>query len=184
MTIAIFGFDHFFSDLGLLPFCPSQLAPAAFRAWQPSENGAPGRATAKADGLTEEEKQSIKETFDAFDTDSSGSIDPEKVKAAMRALGFEPKQEEMQNIISDDHDDGSRRIEYEKFLKMMMHKIMNKVPKDEIKETFSSFGMTEVQARGFPHDHGKLLQDVFREMIAEADREGDGEVNEESSCVS
>ena len=111
--------------------------------------------------------EEIKETFDLFD--------PEKVTAAMRALGFEPKQEEIQNMISDVNDDGSRRIEYEKFLKMMMHKILNKDPKDEI---------TEVQARGFPHDHGKLLQDVFREMIDEADRDGDGEVNEESSCVS
>ena len=31
--------------------------------------------------------EEIKETFDLFDTDSSGSIDFEKVKAAMRALG-------------------------------------------------------------------------------------------------
>jgi len=146
--------------------------------------------------------EEIKETFDLFDTDSSGSIDREKVKVAMRALGFEPKQEEIQNMISDVHDDGSRRIEYEKFLKMMMHKILNKDPKDEILKAFGlfdddatgkiSFGMTgeelmqctEVQARGFPHDHGKLLQGVFREMIDEADRDGDGEVNEESSCVS
>ena len=135
--------------------------------------------------------EEIKETFDLFDTDSSCSTDLEKVKAAMRALGFEPKQEEIQNMISDVHDDGSRRIEYEKFLKMMMHKILNKDPKDEILKAFS-FGMTdeeltqctEVQARGFPHDHGKLLQGVFREMIDEADRDGDGEVNEESSCVS
>ena len=70
--------------------------------------------------------EEIKDTFDLFDIDSSGSIDPEKVKVAMRALGFEPKQEEIQNMISDVHDDGSRRIEYEKFLKMMMHKILNK----------------------------------------------------------
>ena len=70
--------------------------------------------------------EEIKETFDLFDTDSSGSIDPEKVKAAMRALGFEPKQEEIQNIISDVHGDGNRRVEHEKFLKMMMHKIPKK----------------------------------------------------------
>ena len=85
-----------------------------------------------SDTVCEDCVEEIKETFDLFDTDSSGSIDPEKVKAAMRALGFEPKQEEIQNMISDVHDDGSRRIEYEKFLKMMMHKILNKVPKDEI----------------------------------------------------
>ena len=130
--------------------------------------------------------EEIKQTFDLFDTNSSGSIDPEEVKAAMHALGFEPKQKEIQNMISDVYDDGSRRIEYEKFLEMIMHKILNKNPKDEILKSFS-FEMTgeeltqctEVQARGFPHDHGKLLQGVFGKMIDEADRDGDGEINME-----
>ena len=135
--------------------------------------------------------EEIKQTFDLFDTDSSGSIDPEEVKAAMHALGFEPKQKEIQKMISDVYDDGSRMIEYEKFLEMIMHKILNKNPRDEILKLFS-FEMTdeeltqctEVQARGFPHDHGKLLQGVFGEMIDEADRDGDGKINEESSRVS
>ena len=109
----------------------------------------------------------------------------------MHALGFEPKQKEIQKMISDVYDDGSRRIEYEKFLEMIMHKILNKNPKDEILKSFS-FEMTneeltqctEVQARGVPHDHGKLQQGVFGKMIDEADRDGDGEINEESSRVS
>ena len=107
--------------------------------------------------------------------------------AAMHALGFEPKQKDVQKMISDVYDDGSRRIEYEKFLDMIMHKILNKNPKYEILKLFS-FEMTDeeltqctgVQPRGFPHDHGKLLQGVFGDMIDEADRDGDGEVNEES----
>ena len=122
----------------------------------------------------------IKQTFDLFDTNSSGSIDPEEVKAAMHALGFEPKQKEIQKMISDVYDDGSRRIEYEKFLEMIMHKILNKNPKDEILKSFS-FEMTdeeltqctEVQARGFLHDHGNLLHSVSGKMIDEADRDGE-----------
>ncbi|CAE7417682.1 unnamed protein product [Symbiodinium pilosum] len=50
----------------------------------------------------------------------------------MRALGFEPKKEEIQKMISDVDDDGSGTIGYEEFLKMMTHKILNRDPKDEI----------------------------------------------------
>merc|ERR1711879_509884 len=76
--------------------------------------------------LTDEQKQEIKEAFDLFDTDGSGSIDSKELKVAMRALGFEPKKEEIQKMISDVDDDGSGTIEYEEFLKMMTHKILNR----------------------------------------------------------
>jgi len=68
--------------------------------------------------LTEEQKQEIKEAFDLFDTDGSGSIDSKELKVAMRALGFEPKKEEIQKMISDVDDDGSGTIEYEEFLSL------------------------------------------------------------------
>merc|ERR1712080_451060 len=63
--------------------------------------------------LTDEQKQEIKEAFDLFDTDGSGSIDSKELKVAMRALGFEPRKEEIQKMISDVDDDGSGTIEYE-----------------------------------------------------------------------
>merc|ERR1712064_80206 len=71
--------------------------------------------------LTEEQKNEIKEAFDLFDTDGSGSIDSKELKVAMRALGFEPKKEEIAKMITDVDDDGSGTIEYEEFLKMMTH---------------------------------------------------------------
>ena len=49
--------------------------------------------------LTEEQKQEIKEAFDLFDTDGSGNIDQKELKVAMRALGFEPKREEIKKLI-------------------------------------------------------------------------------------
>merc|ERR1712232_662597 len=69
--------------------------------------------------LTEEQKQEIKEAFDLFDTDGSGSIDSKELKVAMRALGFEQKKEEIQ--------------------KMITHKILNRDPKDEILKAFRLF---------------------------------------------
>merc|ERR1712186_240513 len=89
--------------------------------------------------LTEEQQQEIKEAFDLFDTDGSGEIDSKELKVAMRALGFEPKKEEIQKMISDVDDDGSGTIGYEEFLKMMTHKILNRDPKDEILKAFRLF---------------------------------------------
>lgn len=55
-----------------------------------------GRAAKKPPAeLTEEQRQEIKEAFDLFDTDGSGCIDAKELKVAMRALGFEPKKEEV-----------------------------------------------------------------------------------------
>ncbi len=42
--------------------------------------------------MTEEQKQEIREAFDMFDTDGSGTIDAKELKVAMRALRFEPKK--------------------------------------------------------------------------------------------
>merc|ERR1712129_445101 len=81
----------------------------------------------------------IKEAFDLFDTDGSGEIDSKELKVAMRALGFEPKKEEIQKMISDVDDDGSGTIGYEEFLKMMTHKILSRDPKDEILKAFRLF---------------------------------------------
>ena len=37
--------------------------------------------------ITDEQRQEIKEAFDLFDTDGSGTIDPKELKAAMESLG-------------------------------------------------------------------------------------------------
>ena len=50
-------------------------------------------------GLTEEQRQEIKEAFDLFDTEGAGVIDARELKVAMRALGFEPKRDEIKKMI-------------------------------------------------------------------------------------
>merc|ERR1712087_1080761 len=109
--------------------------------------------------MGEEQKQGIKEAFDLFDTDGSGSIDSKELKVAMRALGFEPKKEEIQKMISDVDDDGSGTIEYEEFLKMMTHKILNRDPKDEILKAFRLFDDDETGKISF-----KNLKRVAKEL--------------------
>ncbi len=55
----------------------------------------------KSNELTTEQKQEIRDAFDLFDLDGSGTIDVKELKVAMRALGFEPKREEIKQLLSN-----------------------------------------------------------------------------------
>ena len=57
---------------------------------RPGASSASKRTPAnKKTELTDEQRQEIREAFDLFDTDGSGTIDAKELKVAMRALGFE-----------------------------------------------------------------------------------------------
>ena len=43
----------------------------------------------------------MKEAFDLFDTDGSGSIDQKELGVVMKALGFEPNRDEIRKILMD-----------------------------------------------------------------------------------
>ena len=91
------------------------------------------RSRAKAT-LTDEQKQEIREAFDLFDTDGSGTIDAKELRVAMRALGFEPKKDEIKKMISDIDKDDSGTIDFNEFLEMMTAKMSEKDSKEEIRK--------------------------------------------------
>jgi hypothetical protein len=76
----------------------------------------PAAASAKVverPGLTEEEVEEIREAFNLFDTDGSGTIDPKELKSAMQSLGFEAKNATIYQMISDIDKDGSGAIDFD-----------------------------------------------------------------------
>ncbi|XP_048370404.1 centrin-1-like [Sphaerodactylus townsendi] len=86
--------------------------------------------------LTEEQKQEIREAFDLFDTDGTGNIDVKELKVAMRALGFEPKKDEIKKMILDIDKEGTGKISYNDFLGVMTQKMAEKDSKEEILKAF------------------------------------------------
>ena len=51
--------------------------------------------------------QELREAFDLFDTDGSGTIDTKELQVALRALGFDSKKEKVRKMIADIDLDGS-----------------------------------------------------------------------------
>ncbi|KAI8114414.1 hypothetical protein M9434_002538 [Picochlorum sp. BPE23] len=133
-------------------------------------------------GLTEEQRQEIREAFDLFDTDGSGSIDAKELKVAMRALGFEPMKEEVKKMISDVDTDGSGTIGFDDFMALMTAKMAERDPREEIMKAFRLFDDDETGKITFKNlkrvakELGESISDEeLQEMIDEADRDGDGE---------
>ncbi|CAH8555109.1 unnamed protein product [Heterobilharzia americana] len=148
------------------------------------KNDTTGRAVKHE--LTEDQKQEIREAFELFDTDKSGTIDVKELKVAMRALGFEPKKEEIRKLLSEFECDNKEFIEFSDFLKMMSLKMQDKDAKEEMLKAFRLFDDDETGKISFKNlkrvakELGENLTDEeLQEMIDEADRDGDGEVNEQ-----
>ncbi|XP_023084284.1 centrin-1 [Piliocolobus tephrosceles] len=144
------------------------------------------RKVAPKPELTENQKQEVREAFDLFDADGSGTIDVKELKVAMRALGFEPRKEEMRKMISEVDKEGTGKISFNDFLAVMTQKMSEKDTKEEILKAFRLFDDDETGKISFKNlkrvanELGENLTDEeLQEMIDEADRDGDGEVNEE-----
>ena len=75
--------------------------------------------TTRRPGLTDDEVEELRQAFDLFDTDGSGTIDPKELRAAMQSLGFETKNQTIYQMIQDIDKDGDGDIDFDEFLDLM-----------------------------------------------------------------
>merc|ERR1711883_50012 len=104
--------------------------------------------------LTEEQLDEIREAFSLFDSDASGMIDIRELKAAMRALGFEVKNEELKKMVED----------IEKVFKLFDDDNTNKISFRNLARVAEELGEN-------------IDDEELQDMINQADRDGDGEIN-------
>lgn len=135
-------------------------------------------------GLTQQKRQEIKEAFELFDTDGSGTIDAKELNVAMRALGFEMTEEQINQMIADVDKDGSGAIDFDEFVYMMTAKIGERDSKQELTKAFQIIdqdknGKISVSdIKNIAKELGEHFTDAeIHEMVEEADRDHDGEVS-------
>mmetsp|Transcript_1111 Transcript_1111/g.2211 ORF Transcript_1111/g.2211 Transcript_1111/m.2211 type:complete len:198 (+) Transcript_1111:87-680(+) len=139
--------------------------------------------------LDEEQLEELREAFNLFDTDGSGTIDVRELKAAMRALGFTVKKQEIREMLEDaGHklDETGGVVEYNEFCAMMTDKMNSRDTREEILKVFALFDeentgkITFRNLKRVAQELGEDLTDEeLKEMIDEADRTGEGAINQD-----
>ncbi|KAK3157461.1 hypothetical protein QOZ80_2AG0122690 [Eleusine coracana subsp. coracana] len=134
--------------------------------------------------LTAQKRKEIKEAFDLFDTDGSGTIDAKELNVAMRALGFEMTPEQIHQMIAEVDKDGSGTIDFDEFVHMMTDKMGERDARDELFKVFRIIDkdgngkISDVDIQRLAIETGEhFTLDEVREMIEAADENGDGEVD-------
>ena len=83
--------------------------------------------------LTQLQKDDIKKAFDHFDQKGAGSIKKKELKVILRALGFDPSNEELDKIFfeqNENKDDDT--IDFQQFMDIMLTKIKEKISNNDI----------------------------------------------------
>merc|ERR1712086_449050 len=132
-----------------------------------------------------EQMEEIKEAFDLFDIDGSGTIDAKELGTAMRALGLDSRDpDEVRKMIEDIDKDGSGTIDHDEFLTMMSAKVEDSGSKEAMAKVFALFdddgtgGITFANIKRVAADLGENMSDEdLQEMFDEGDKDGDGIVN-------
>ncbi|CAG9321277.1 unnamed protein product [Blepharisma stoltei] len=135
----------------------------------------------RKNNLDEEQLAEIKEAFDLFDTEHSNEIDARELKAAMRALGFELKKNDIRQIMQDLDKDVTEKIDFTQFLSIMAPRMSQKDTREQIMKIFKLFNEEKNGKISFRDlkrvatELGESLNDDdLHSMIEEADKDGDG----------
>eukprot|EP00045_Choanoeca_perplexa_P017263 m.247800 g.247800 ORF g.247800 m.247800 type:complete len:172 (-) comp17492_c1_seq1:103-618(-) len=146
----------------------------------------PTATSRKRRDLTEDERQEIKEAFDLFDTDKDGALDYHELKVAMRALGFDVKKAEVQQIMREFDRDGQGLISERDFTTVVTDRILERNPVEEVMKAFKLFdddGTGKISLRNMRRVARELGEEIpedeLKAMLDEFDLDGDGEINQE-----
>ena len=136
--------------------------------------------------LSEETKADYMDAFNMFDTNHDGTINSQKIGELMRKLGKNPTESQLNQIIGNIAKNGSKQIGFDDFVELMEQKNKENDPEIEIINMFQIFNkennglISNEELFHIIRTFGETLTDEeIREIITEADVDGDGFINYE-----
>jgi calmodulin len=135
-----------------------------------------------ADQLSAEQLEEYKEAFQLFDKDNDGKISAAELGTVMRALGQNPTQAEIKEIVKD--IGGNGLVEFPEFLSVMQRRRGKGGDNEEqIREAFKVFDKTGsgfIEIAELKHIlttlGEKLTSEEVDGVMKEADADGDGKI--------
>lgn len=135
-------------------------------------------------GLSDDEVEELRQAFDLFDTDGGGTIDPKELRAAMRSLGLETKNQTVYQMIQDIDKDAKGEIDFDEFLDLMTSKLAGSDTEEDVQKIFQLFDDDETgfitlhNLKRVASELGESMDDAeLLEMIERADLDQDGQIS-------
>mmetsp|Transcript_65652 Transcript_65652/g.181288 ORF Transcript_65652/g.181288 Transcript_65652/m.181288 type:complete len:149 (+) Transcript_65652:211-657(+) len=137
--------------------------------------------------LTPDQLESLKEIFALFDYSGNGRIEAKELGTMLRALGQNPTEAEVQDVIAEVDVDGSGRLDLQEFINMMAGELRDTDVVGEAEDAFEWFDRDHdggVSATDLAEAAADLGEDVtkgdIKEMVREADLDDDGKISKDS----
>ena len=136
--------------------------------------------------FSEEQIADYKQTFSLFDKDGDGTITTKELGTCLRALGQNPTDADIRDMIEDVDVDASGTVDFPEFLQLMSLCQKDANSEEEVREAFTLF---DKDGSGFISS--KELKDVLTttaekmtpeevdDMISGVDANGDGQIDME-----
>ncbi len=134
--------------------------------------------------LSTSQKNDIKKAFDYFDQGGVGKIKKKELKVILRALGFDPSNEELEKLVGDEGKDlesKSDAIDFQEFMDIMLDKIEQQLSLEDIKYAYHKIAKIRNKEEKeysyiYPDDimelaktlDEKLSMEEIEEMLSEA----------------
>lgn len=134
-----------------------------------------------AESLSEEEIAGLKEMFKMIDTDNSGQITFDELKAGLKRFGANLKESEIYDLMQAADVDNSGTIDYGEFVAATLH--LNKIERDD--HLFAAFSYFDKDGSGYiTQDELQQACEEFgvedfrlEEMMQEVDQDNDGRID-------
>eukprot|EP00371_Babesia_bovis_P001798 XP_001610445.1 centrin 3 [Babesia bovis T2Bo] len=128
----------------------------------------------------------ISAAFRLLDSDNTGKIDYQELKVALRALGFQVHKKEVLQLMTKHDPKNTGYIDFEAFKSIMIKKISERDPMEEINMSFELFDADNKGKISFKDlkrvsmELGHNIPDEeLRAMIDEFDNDRDGAISKD-----
>lgn len=139
-----------------------------------------------AELLSQDQIEELKEAFTLFDRDNNGSVSAHELATVLRALGQNPTEAEIHEMLNEADIDMNGNIEFPEFVSMMAKKIKDIDVEEELIEAFRVLdkegnGMVALKdlRNALTKNGDKMTLQEINEIMGDAQVDEDGQFNYE-----
>jgi len=115
--------------------------------------------------LSADQLSELKEVFDKFDLNKDGNICAKELRLMMRAVGVEPTEAELYDLIRTVDLDENSRISFNEFLQFMAPRLRDVESEENLRHAFKAFNRT---GYGFFDAHDlRIVMGNFGELLTD-----------------